>query len=45
MAWRFPEVLFDLITDNNAEFINCRLVSLDSDHVTIDRDWRLLLRW
>lgn len=38
MAWRFPETLFDLVCDG-AEFINCRLVALDGDHVTVDRDW------
>ena len=38
MAWRFPEALFDMVCDG-AEFINCCLVALDGDHVTVDRDW------
>lgn len=42
MAWRFPEDPFDLVL-SGADYINCRVVSLDGDHVTIERDFFLPL--
>ena len=43
MAWTFPEDRsFDLVT-KEAQYINCRFVASDADHVTVDRDYLCVL--
>ena len=37
--WTFPETAtFDIVV-GGVEFINCRLLALDNEHATIERDW------
>mgnify|MGYP001560911645 FL=1 len=42
MAWRFPEGPFDVVLIGT-DYINCRVVSLDGDHLTVERDFFLPL--
>lgn len=39
MAWKFPEgCVFDLITSVGSEYLNCRFIERDEEHVVIERD-------
>lgn len=46
MAWSFPDGPFDLVVESGKEFLNCRLVESDAEHLPALADrlgWALFI--